>query len=49
MEYSNEGSGSGIIVGKDDNELLIATNNHVVDGTDKITVTFIDESQAMLL
>jgi serine protease Do len=46
MEYSNEGSGSGIIVGKDDNELLIATNNHVVDGTDKITVTFIDESQA---
>lgn len=45
MEYSNEGSGSGIIVGKDDNELLIATNNHVVDGTDQITVTFIDDSQ----
>lgn len=46
IEYPNEGSGSGIIVGKDDDELFIATNNHVVDGTDKITVTFIDDSQA---
>lgn len=46
VEYPSEGSGSGIIVGKDDKELLIATNNHVVDGTDKITVTFIDDSQA---
>ncbi|TAH71163.1 MAG: PDZ domain-containing protein [Anaerolineaceae bacterium] len=45
MEYPSEGSGSGIIVGKDEKELLIATNNHVVDGTDKITVTFIDDSQ----
>lgn len=45
FEIPNEGSGSGIIVGKDENELLIATNNHVVDGTDKITVTFIDDSQ----
>lgn len=44
-EYPNEGSGSGIIVGKDEKELLIATNNHVVDGTDKITVRFIDDSQ----
>lgn len=46
IEIPSEGSGSGIIVGKDDNELLIATNNHVVDGTNKITVTFIDETQA---
>lgn len=46
IEIPSEGSGSGIIVGKDDKELLIATNNHVVDGTDKITVTFIDGSQA---
>ncbi len=46
MEYPSEGSGSGIIVGKDEKELLIATNNHVVDGTDKITVTFIDDTQA---
>ena len=44
-EYPSEGSGSGIIVGKDEKELLIATNNHVVDGSDKITVTFIDDSQ----
>lgn len=49
LEYSNEGSGSGIIVGKDDKELFIATNNHVVDGTDKITVTFIDDSKAEAL
>ena len=41
-----EGSGSGIIVGKNDKELLIATNNHVVEGTDKITVTFSDGTEA---
>lgn len=40
-----EGSGSGIIVGKNDTELLIATNNHVVEGTDQIKVTFIDGSE----
>ncbi len=42
QEFNSEGSGSGIIVGKDNKELLIATNNHVVEGTDQITVTFID-------
>lgn len=42
QEFSSEGSGSGIIVGKNEEELLIATNNHVVEGTNKITVTFID-------
>ncbi len=41
-----EGSGSGFIVGKNEKELLIATNNHVVEGTDKIKVTFIDGTQA---
>jgi len=46
IEIPDEGSGSGIIVGKDEKELLIATNNHVVDGADKITVTFIDETKA---
>ena len=46
VEIPSEGSGSGIIVGKDDNELLIATNNHVVDGASKITVTVIDDTQA---
>ena len=41
-----EGSGSGIIVGKDENELLIATNNHVVAGANKIKVTYIDGSES---
>lgn len=41
-----EGSGSGIIVGQNENELLVATNNHVVAGTDKITVTFADGKEA---
>jgi Trypsin-like serine proteases, typically periplasmic, contain C-terminal PDZ domain len=41
-----EGSGSGIIVGKNDKELLIATNNHVVEGANKISVTFIDGTEA---
>ena len=41
-----QGSGSGIIVGKNEKELLIATNNHVVEGTNKITVTFADGAQA---
>ncbi len=42
QEYSSEGSGSGIIVGKNEKELLVATNNHVVEGADQIKVTFID-------
>lgn len=41
-----EGSGSGIIVGENDKELLIATNNHVVEGTNEITVTFADGTEA---
>ncbi len=41
-----EGSGSGIIVGKDEMELLVATNNHVVEGANKITVTFADGTEA---
>lgn len=36
-------SGSGIIVGQNDDELLIVTNNHVVEGAKELTVTFIDE------
>lgn len=38
-----ESSGSGIIVGENDTELLIATNNHVVDGAGSMTVTFVDD------
>ena len=37
-----EGSGSGIIVGKNDDNLLIATNYHVVEGADTVSVTRID-------
>ena len=37
-----EGSGSGIIVGKNDDNLLIATNYHVVEGADTVSVTSID-------
>ena len=42
QQYSSEGSGSGIIVGENDDELLIATNNHVIDGAKTISVQFID-------
>lgn len=45
-EQESEGSGSGIIVGQTDTELLIATNNHVVDGSTKIAITFIDGTTA---
>ena len=41
--YEIPGSGSGIIVGQNDDELLIVTNNHVVEGASELTVTFIDE------
>ena len=37
-----ESMGSGIIIGQNDTELLIATNNHVVEGADSLTVSFID-------
>lgn len=39
-EYDS--SGSGIIIGENDNELLIVTNNHVVEDTDKVQITFVD-------
>lgn len=40
-EYPSTGSGSGIIVGEDDEELFIATNNHVVEGATTLSVCFI--------
>lgn len=43
QQYSSEGSGSGIIVGENDDELLIATNNHVVEGADTLSVCFIGD------
>ena len=42
QEQEVEGSGSGIIVGKNDDELLIATNYHVVEGADTLSVAFTD-------
>lgn len=40
------GSGSGIIIGQSDTEILIATNNHVVSGAKTIQIVFDDESTA---
>lgn len=37
-------SGSGIIIGKNDAELLIVTNNHVIEGSTELTVTFADDT-----
>ncbi len=42
QEYDN--SGSGIIVGQSETELLIATNNHVIEDAQTITVTFTDRT-----
>ena len=42
QEQEVEGSGSGIIVGKNDDELLIAANYHVVSGADTLSVAFVD-------
>ena len=39
-------AGSGIIIGENETELLIATNNHVVDSADSLEVTFIDGTTA---
>lgn len=41
-----EGGGSGIIVGENETELLIVTNNHVVEGAKTIQVAFIDDTIA---
>lgn len=39
-------SGSGVIIGQNDAELLIVSNAHVVEGVNDLTVTFIDGSTA---
>lgn len=43
QEYQVEGAGTGVIVGENDTELLIATNYHVVEGATSLSVGFIDE------
>lgn len=42
QEREVEGSGSGIIIGKNDEELLIVTNYHVIEGADTLSVSFVD-------
>ncbi len=42
--YEVPGSGSGIIVGQNDEELLVVTNNHVVEGSNSLSVVFIDST-----
>lgn len=42
-QYKSAASGSGIIVGDNDDELLIATNNHVVEGATTLSVCFIGD------
>lgn len=44
-EYRSASSGSGIIVGENDQELLIATNNHVVSGAQTLSVLFIGDDE----
>lgn len=43
QQYEVEGAGTGVIVGENDTELLIATNYHVVEGANSLSVGFIDE------
>ncbi len=43
QEQESKSAGSGIIIAQNDDELLIVTNNHVVEGHDTLTVSFIDE------
>ena len=43
QEQESKSAGSGIIISQTDEELLIVTNNHVVEGYDSLTVSFIDE------
>lgn len=47
-QYNREldGSGSGIIIGQTKSEILIATNNHVIDNANKVEIVFADNSKA---
>lgn len=44
QSYEAQSSGSGIIIGENDSELLVVTNNHVIEGIEELSVTFNDES-----
>lgn len=45
QKYQSQGAGSGIIIGQNEEELLIATNNHVVSGAEEVSVCFNDASE----
>lgn len=49
QSYEQQSSGSGIIVGKSDSELLVVTNNHVIENTDSLEVEFADGTKAAAL
>ncbi len=49
MTSEADASGSGIIVGQNDMELLIVTNYHVISGADKLTVQFVEGSESEAL
>ena len=44
QQFEAQGAGTGVIVGENDTELLIATNNHVIEGAQEVSIGFIDES-----
>ncbi len=44
QEIQVQGAGTGVIVNKNESELLIATNNHVVEGATQLSVGFVDQS-----
>lgn len=43
-QYQVKGAGSGIIIGINDKELLIVTNNHVVEDSVSLSVQFVDDT-----
>ena len=46
QRFEAQGAGTGVIVGENDTELLIATNNHVIEDAQEVSVGFIDEEVA---
>ncbi|MEE1113574.1 MAG: serine protease, partial [Eubacterium sp.] len=46
QQYESQAAGTGIIVGENDDEILIATNNHVIEGATELSVGFVDETAA---
>lgn len=46
-QQETEGSGSGVIISQTDTELLVATNYHVIEGSEQLTVCFNDSEDAV--